>query len=623
MTAILKIELEGKYLVLPHSSPAQRVRSASPLEESDINSPVPDLPASSMAMTSPERTLSFSAASIASTMPSSATSVRSSFEIEQQPSVSSSAAAADTSATSILRGHLILTLSKPTKVNSLAISLNGTTHIAFLGAGKRAHYSRHHIRSQQFLIEPRPQADLYTLLTKDTIKYPFAIEVPHHLPPSVTTPQGGTIYRLTAVLTLAKSAGIMSFLSSGTTLTTSTTVQIYRAPRSRCLLMEAAALEAAAEEMEYGDEDEEENQGEGGQPLQQGAAAAASDTDSDIVPATVSHTWPGQLETTVTLPFTQLPPMSKPDLHIRVRVLRENLAVKSLQAALHERVIFRVQKAGAPAKSKKYILGVRERVVSAQRCDSGWVNDIITSQVPHTFEKVVLFSIPSAIRSHSDLYTSRSCNPSTFDSVSRLRKCHLQIDHGIKDSEFGEIHIEIQHFIRYSIFVTGSVDDKGKTVSTSVERILGDVPVIVHGLPTGPECDRTGLPSYLYSFSTSRVSYEEAQDYELEATGMSPTLGHNGEMLTAGGAAGDSGSESAYDGTGAPRPIYGDYENDDAFMAIMGYRGSRTPPSYEESVSARPSLDVSISELQNIRISGLGISEGCNNSSSGVIGLTR
>ncbi|KAI8350684.1 hypothetical protein B0O80DRAFT_457241 [Mortierella sp. GBAus27b] len=586
MPATMKFELDDSYLVLPCQRPGQHLDDT--LSNSDPSSPI-----TSMAMTSPERTLSMGAVSIASTMPSSSASVRSSFEGEQ----GSRAPAYGSGATTTLKGRLILSLTKPTKVASLAISFTGATHIAFLGAGKRAHYSRHHIRSQQFLVAPQSEGDQYTLLSKDTITYPFTFEVPNHLPPSVTTPQGGTIYRLTVVLTLAKSAGIMSFLSSGSTLTASSTVQIYRAPRSRCLLLEApAANEPRLEEEDEGEE-LPPNNGPGETTLEQ----RQPEDENDLMPATLSHTWPGQLESKVTLPFSRLPPQSKPDLHLRVRILRSGLAIKSFQAALWERAIFRIQKADAPATGRKHIIGVRERIVSAQRCDSGWVNDTITSQVPHTFEKVVLFSIPSAIRSHNEPCSSRSCNASTYTTLSKLKKRHLKEDMEIKDSEFGEVHIEIQHFIRYSLIVTGSVDNKGRTIMTPVERVVGDVPVIVHGLPAGPECDRTGLPSYLYSFSTSRVSYEEAHDYELEATGMA--------------------GEALLDDTGAPGPVFGDYE-DDAFMAIMGYRGNRTPPSYEESVG-RPSLEGSISELQNLDLSTPLLQEGGNAAECNVPGLTR
>ncbi|KAF9187801.1 hypothetical protein BGZ51_001039 [Haplosporangium sp. Z 767] len=593
MTPIIKIELQDNYLVLPSIS------TIHPAPQASLNA-IPGSPSTSMAMTSPVRTLSSGTASIASTLLSSAPSARSSFE-EERPVSASPSPSIPGIETTALKGNLILTLSKPAKVSSLAISLNGSTHIAFLGTGKRSHYSRHHIRSQQFLIEPLPNAESYTLLSKDTISYPFSIEIPNHLPPSVTTPQGGTIYRLTAVLVLAKSNGIMSFLSSGSTFTTSVTVQIYRAPRNRCAILERIPVTSEDEEEEE-EEEEEEQVAAGQEPGLTHTVQQEPVNENDMLSATVTHTWPGQLETKVAIPFTMLPPMSKADLHLRVRVLRANLTIKSFQAALWERAIFRVQKAGAPAKSKKHIIGVRERVVSAQRCDAGWVNESITSIVPHTFEKVVLFSIPNAIRNHNEFYTARSTNPSTFTSASKLKKRHLKEDKEIKDSEFGEIHVEIQHFIRYSIFVNGSVDSKGKTVPGSVERNVGDVPVIVHGLPAGPECDMTGLPSYLYSFSTSRVSYEEAQDYELEAAGaLSGTDG-----------------ETRYEGT--PGPIYGDYENDDAFMAIMGYRGSRTPPSYEDSVG-RPSVDMSISELQNVR--PLSQNFGGGENSNTVRGMTR
>ncbi|KAF9098819.1 hypothetical protein BGX29_007423 [Mortierella sp. GBA35] len=571
MTATMKIELKDGFVVLPHPASTQ-------LE-------IPSVPSSpstaSMTMASPSRTMSFGGASIASTLPSSTTSARSSFELEQQSSSSFTIATTASPGTTLLKGTLVLTLTKPTKVASLAISLNGSTHVAFLGPGKRAHSSRHFFRTQQFLIEPRANSELYTQLAKDTISYPFAIEVPNHLPSSVSTPHGGTVYRLTAVLTVAKSSSIMSFLSNGTTVATSATVQLYRAPR---LFSE---FDGDEEELECGPE----FAGIDGM-TETDHPETVDANEHELVPATVKHTWAGQVEATVAIPFTRLPPQAKPDLHVRVRVLRENLGIKSMQAALWERIIFRVQKTGAAPGDKKYIMGIRERAVSAQRCDSGWTNESVTGQVPHTFEKIVIFSIPSAARTHKELYSSRSCNPSTYNNLANRMKnerfYHYNPQRGqyskkemeIPDHEFGEISIEVQHFIRYSLIVTGSVDQTGKTIPTPVERVLGSVPVIVFGVPSGPQCDLTGLPTYLYSFSTSRVSFEEAQDYELEAAGMAGTGGALGE-----------------DFDGSRGPIYGAYEDDDALMSMMGLRGSRTPPSYEDTIG-RPSLDASILEMQ-------------------------
>ncbi|KAF8946246.1 hypothetical protein BGZ47_000995 [Haplosporangium gracile] len=599
MTATMKIELKDDFIVLPHPA--------------SIQSETPSFPGSplttSMSMASPSRTMSFGGASFTSTLPSTTTSARSSFDLEQTSSAPTSSAPG----TTLLKGNLVLTLSKPTKVASLAISLNGSTHIAFLGPGKRAHSSRHFFRTQQFLIEPRANSELYTQLPKDTISYPFAVELPNSLPSSVSTPHGGTIYRMTAVLTMAKSSSIMSFLSNGSTIATSATVQLYRAPR-----IFATETDGDEQELECG--------------VEFAGVDGVTETDHpetvdanehEIVPATVKHTWAGQVEATVAIPFTRLPPQAKPDLHVRVRVLREGLNIKSMQAALWERAIFRVQKAGSAPGSKKYVMGVRERAVSAQRCDSGWQNESITGQVPHTFEKVVIFSIPKAARSYKELYSSRSCNPSTYSNLANRMKNerfyhynpqrgqHSKKEMEIDDSEFGEISVEIQHFIRYSLFVTGSVDQTGKTITTPVERILGSVPVIVFGVPSGPQCDLTGLPTYLYSFSTSRVSLEEAQDYELEAAAAA---GAGGNEL-----------EEDFDGSRVG-PFYGAYEDDDAFMSMMGLRGSRTPPSYEDTIG-RPSLDASVLEMQEHRLLGSSSSPRSTDNSGvppySILGLTR
>ncbi|KAF9402384.1 hypothetical protein BGZ94_004946 [Podila epigama] len=550
MTITMKIELDDSYLVLPYPNPS----TSSEDDDSDI------MPETSMIHTSPSRTMSLASSTFP---PSSTVSVRSlDFEQDPYPTVSPPVNAVITATnshnaspnsnaspsfntpppppnTTPLTGQVILTsTNKPSKIASLSLTLNGSTHVAFLGTGKRAHYSRQHIKSEtKHLIEPSQSPSQYTLVSKDlAVSYPFTVFVPNNLPVSVSTPQGGTIYRLTANLTLAKSSSLISFLSSPSTFTTAITVQLPH-------------REQESEEPETEREREEHREQEG------------TTIESLLNPPTIQHTWPGILETQVSIPYADLPSDSRLDLRLRVRVLRENVAIKSFQAALCERAIFSVQKAGAPLDSKKYTLGVHERIISAQRCDAGWV---------------VLFAVPSALRSHNAAYTSRSCNPATLSAFSQHHPLD-ENDETILDSEFGEVYIEIQHFIRYSIFATGSVDARGKTLQTPVERVVGESKVILRGLPAGPECDRTGLPSYLYSFSTSRVSTEEARDYELEATNLN--------LLQ---------DDTTGSGNG---PIYGDYGQDDAFMAIMGFHGSRTPPSYEESLG-RPSLDASIRSLQ-------------------------
>ncbi|KAF8938399.1 hypothetical protein EDD21DRAFT_363227 [Dissophora ornata] len=615
------------------------------------------------------------------------------------------------STTTLLKGTLVLTISKPIRVASLAITLNGSSHLALSaqsasGSGsvaalnKRiAHYSRQHLRTQKFLIEPSPDPEQYTTivapsassafihnnnssstssatsLSNNQIAYPFAIEVPNNIPVSVATPHGGTIYSLNAELTLAKqklkssggvgaSSGFMMALLSAATggglkssiVSSVAAVQIYRAgllrsPSSHCDTTVPSTFGSGSSEEEQGrsrgrlidfsvqqqlqsgvstrlhfstaddaaaggQERQRNRQTDGVTSLQMGSHVSTEQeqgqgqrqdedvvdhgSSSGLIPDSISHNWPNHLEATISIPYVHLPPKSKPNLCVRIKLLRsDSLCVKSFHVALWERVIFRVAKTVNSERvmhekqTRMTVVGIRERVINTQYMDKDWPTaSTSASSLPDVIEKVFQFATPSSVRGPNELYSSRNCNASTYDRISKPERQSLQEDSNDpsmdpSDIEFGDIDIEIQHFLRCGLIISGAAPSKAS--SGTVERQLGDIPVVIRGVPGADECDVTGLPTYMGSFATSLLSLEETQTYEA-ATRASMSAGDIDDNL-----APDYAEEVA--STAGSSSVNGDFMNDDTSMAIMGLRGSRTPPTYEDSLG-RPSIDVSISELQ-------------------------
>ncbi|KAI8362044.1 hypothetical protein B0O80DRAFT_434943 [Mortierella sp. GBAus27b] len=570
----------------------------------------------------------------------------------------------------LLKGVLILTITKPIRVASLAVTLNGSSHLALSRTSstrstqpvdKRiAHYSRQHLRVQQFLIEPSPDPDQFTTiippstssasihtddgsnressysLSNNQIAYPFAIRVPHDIPASVTTPHGGTIYRLNAELTMAKprgsTSGIKALLSAavgGTAVYSAvTTVNIYRAGFLRHPPRSIATRHRASSDANDTEREPHSNNrltisrpqtaiaGDAAQRVvdsslipsshhicaahtvsEEAGSLDSDDSDNDegaMVPDSIHHIWPDHLETTVLVPYVQLPPKSHPDFKVQVKLLgSSNVSVKAFQASLNERVIFRVaktinmEKRGLGKQTTMSIVGIRERAVSTQRMQEGWQLASGSTQI----DKVCQFTTPNTVRESNELYSSRICNTSTYGRISKSALRNLKEDEeetsvSPSEIEYGDIDIEIQHFLRFTLLLSGpssTASDK-----QPIERHLGDIPVVIRGVPGEVKCDSTGLPSYLDSFSTSTPSQDEERTYEA-ATRASLSVEHmsgsDGESI-----GGRRDSMLSLGSLLGLRPSGEDLENDDAFMAIMGLRGSRTPPRYEDSIG-RPSLD--------------------------------
>ncbi|KAG0309637.1 hypothetical protein BGZ98_000046 [Dissophora globulifera] len=587
-------------------------------------------------------------------LPASAESSTASLDSHAPPS-------APLPSTAVLKGSVILTLHKPIQVASLSVILDGSSYLALsaprgattTSMSKRlAHYSRHHLRLQQFLIEPSPDPEksttivtpsasgisIYNAMTPSStslgssyleanqIAYPFAIEVPNNVPVSVVTPHGGTVYRLTAELRVAKqksksssSSGFMATLMSaatsggaGSVISAATTVHIYRTgflrhPRDH---RGASGDETPRDHGTEGSQQQEQQEQQRAQewqavlPLRQQEDESVNDNmDSNraLTPASISFSWSDHLDASVSIPYTHLPPHSRLDLRFQVRVLRHDcLAVKRFQVALWERAVFRVARTSMTdtsvqsihgTETRMAVVGIRERAITTQRLDKGWSEaPSLTPPNSAMIEKTFEFQTPSTVRGYDELYSSHNCNPSTYDRILDLESLDMREDGDYSRAdlinvELGRIEIEIQHFLRCSLFVFGTLLGSNGEI---VERQLGDIPVVVGGIPGGTDCDVTGLPTYIGSFSTSLLSMEAMQEYETTARASMTISDMTADSMGVRErfSMGDRQRDSRLSFTsGASSPTLNeDYENDTEFMTIMGVMEHRTPPRYESSV---------------------------------------
>ncbi|KAG0091231.1 hypothetical protein BGZ93_006786 [Podila epicladia] len=551
--------------------------------------------------------------------------------------------ASSSGSTALLKGKVVVSLSKPTKVCSLSITLSGATHLANLGpAGKRAHYSRQHLRVQHFILAPHSDpTHYYTLvqqnnlldssvaLFSDTIpssshlsspthiqstlqlpviplprrsqdhssgeslSFEFEIPVPNQIPTSVMTPQGGTIYRLTASMTMASkkksmasATGLLSLLTTGPgQVSDSLTVQIYRAVSARPC---------------SGPSVNDPGQDEVG----------------DITPYSVSKVWPDQLDAKATIAYTQLPTKSNPDIKVQVQSLGEKpLNIHSFQAVLWERAIYRVQKTSHVAPQTEnatsseppmVTIGVRNRIICTQSSKKPWLPDTSRTHGRHTaLANTYPFVTPNPVRGSKELYSVRNCNPSTFGGTCRRGCCgSVQEDVSIQDSEFGDISIEIQHFLTCFIVVQGVAPNSSGSSSGPIpsnrlmEWAIGDIPVVLRGVPNGAEVDATGLPTYMGSFSTSVLSLADTLAYE--SGRVSRNSGHllSGGDSEGGGDVGEDGSWRGARRSSWASQVHSDLDDDDdAYSAVIGGSiadsGLYVLPGYEESIGRR-SAEVSL-----------------------------
>ncbi|KAG0206414.1 hypothetical protein BGX28_002130 [Mortierella sp. GBA30] len=368
-----------------------------------------------------------------------------------------------------------------------------------------------------------------------------------------------------------------------------------------------------------------------------------------MIPDSISHTWPHVLEATISTPFVHLPPKSRVDIDLKLTLLRSgininnnnnnnnqnfNTTVKNFQVELWERAIYRVARTvkkednGIQDTTKLIIVGIRDRVVSTQAMSKGWPAPVSslsssstsTSAASTTIERTIQFTTPNTVRDPDELYSSRNCNASTYSRISKQERdqfnnsgeCTDEIGVGLSNVEYGAIDIEIQHFLRFKVNINTSsgqetVSNTGSSLANGLEmeRHLGDIPVVVKGISIGvPECDGTGLPSYMGSFSTSVLSLAETQQYEANfdstGTALSPYSAsssvyalteqervsseqHRSGTISLGGSARNSMLSLASISPSVPD----DYENDDVFMTVMGFRSSKTPPPYTDSIDGR------------------------------------
>ncbi|KAF9434917.1 hypothetical protein BGZ76_007203 [Entomortierella beljakovae] len=653
----ITIQLQNPYLILPNDDPnaQQQPNSQTPLDSA--------APPSTSNLTIPSITNQ--------NIPSS--SHHTTFHNDQAPPTTTHPG------TTQLRGTIILTLTKPIQVVSLAVKFDGSSNLSLSTVhphssaviDKRvASYSRQHVRAQQFLIEPSPNPEHHVTLvavnnavssahetstttTTNTtttpnpseslhpnqIAYPFEINIPNNIPASVSTPNGSTTYKLTVELTMAKSpSAIMSLFStarrgSGSGLTTTkyatSKILIYRegflhsppgalAPELGGTRNSGCGSDSCFRRNGLVDIEDrarpirisgESSQSDGHIVGQLEHESNADIEENSLVSESISHNWPGYLNASIMLPFVQLPQKSKIELRVRIE-LEENhpsILIKYFQIELREKAIFRVgkipktQKVGSINHTTMAIVGIRERSISMQRLEGCWPTDSIPSD--RLFEKNVKFTTPTSVRGQDCVSSHRYCNPSTYGRISKQERQNLEADANdsttdLSKYKLGAIDIEIQHFLRCSISIKAK--DSGP-----INRQLGDIPVIVRGVPSGTEYDCTGLPTYLGSFATSLPTSEERQSYENTTSSRICSefegCGNYSDKFAT--CLRSSLSNESEDGSILPRPfitesglIAGDLD-DSIYTSIMGLT-VRTPPRYEE-IMGHHLINSHFNELQS------------------------
>ncbi|KAF9083812.1 hypothetical protein BGX27_003994, partial [Mortierella sp. AM989] len=313
--------------------------------------------------------------------------------------------------------------------------------------------------------------------------------------------------------------------------------------------------------------------------------------ENTLVSDSISYTWPGQMEASIMASFVHLPPKSKLDLHVRIKCTSNSrMIIKYPQVSLWERAIYRVgktykpQQAGHPNRKVMAVVVNRDRSVSTRRMESCWPKDV-AGTANTLIQKVIRFTTPNPIREPNELYSSRNCNPSTYSQISKQERQELTEDLedpyvGQSAVELGEINIEIQHFLRCSLMLM-------RTKSGSIEKDIGDIPVVIRGVPGGPGCDRIGLPTYLGSFATSSPSLEERQSYEETTRSRMNSIASDDFTWELFARLGHStrtnghGRNSVFSLASITESdmMLEDYENDDAYLTVMGVRGgTMTPP---------------------------------------------
>ncbi|KAG0255539.1 hypothetical protein BG011_005076 [Mortierella polycephala] len=241
------------------------------------------------------------------------------------------------------------------------------------------------------------------------------------------------------------------------------------------------------------------------------------------------------------------------------------MTVKSFQAALWERAIFRVLRTTV---NKKQDDNAVESLKEAERTEEHWI--IASESLVCSEPKSDGLCPPGIV-----MYRATA----VFHAVSDIRM--------------------------FSIAVTGTEtasESKTGRRGGTVEQDLGDIPVVVCGVPGESAYDGTGLPTYMGSFSTSLPSLEETQHYGATQTRASMNLdlarvsieGFTGRDSARHSMLSKS-SMTSHPGTLMSLPE--DYENDDTFMAVMGLRGTCIPPGYEVSI-AWQTFDSSAGEMQ-------------------------
>ncbi|KAG0055433.1 Arrestin domain-containing protein 2 [Gryganskiella cystojenkinii] len=356
-----------------------------------------------------------------------------------------------------MTGTVYVNAYKPTKVKSLMLEFSGRSSVTWVDDNAYSPATRHttapHIEHSWTLIGHQHKQPP-TVLAPGQHAFTFSLDLPETLPETLTTTHGKVSYRLTA--TLNKPG--LGFNSSSVTIPVN--------------ILRRQSVQAS-------------------RAYQRGGRATSSAED--------------KIAYKVTMPQIRVPHSTKVPLQVSITAPNTRTNISVLQVSLWERVVYR-------ADGRKR---VDMRLVKIQKSE-GWARPPHEETEAVTWNKVLLFDMPSM---GSDL---TQCNPSADNGL-------MKVGHILKFSILGsegpkrfrienEIDLKVLAFEdEYRMDEEDEFEDEEEFAAMEA----GEETEVVDGQSTRERRrrrhrgeDRDGLPSYLTSFSTPRVSFDSERDMD-------------------------------------------------------------------------------------------------------------
>ncbi|GJJ68413.1 hypothetical protein EMPS_00759 [Entomortierella parvispora] len=356
-----------------------------------------------------------------------------------------------------MKGIVYVNCHKPVKVKTLLLEFSGRSSVTWVDDNAYSPATRHttapHIEHSWTLVGHQHKQPP-TILAPGQHAFTFSLDMPETLPETLTTTHGKVAYRLTATL---NKPGLTFHSSSVTIPVTILRRQSVQASRA----------------------------------YQRGGRAASKPED--------------QVSYKISMPQTRVPHSTKIPLQVSITAPSTRTNINVLQVSLWERVVYR-------ADGRKR---VDLRLVKIQKSE-GWARPPHQESDAVTWNKVLLFDMPP-IGSEQN-----QCNPSADNGL-------MKVTHMLRFSILGaegtkrfrlENDIDLKVLAFEDEYQMDDEDDFEDEEDEFEEQQEGHVE-IVDGHPVRVVRrrrrrgeDRDGLPSYLTSFSTPRVSFDSERDMD-------------------------------------------------------------------------------------------------------------